>query len=402
MRFLLYCLLAISLSKISSAHEIFIPEQFQEGQSIEEVILIFDVDGVIRESIEDTADLRIIHAIKSLMKNKNVDVAFISGTPIDNDSTLEPWRRGNVSLNRVFGSLFEKELEEDSVTIYGVLGGHKMRGDGSLEIADEYPSNVSFEIGNLLLHSFFREVMNQGSPEQKNMATLLQRELNSLKLDDHTQSTNATAKEFNQIVSVIREHLDPNFRLITNGASVEAHISNPPWSSTTGSKWLQEEMEKPQYLISSLERQTVAGFAKKGTEGFNFLLVSKTNKGLTSKKHIEEKLKKFPKALIITIGDTQLDFPMHKNAHLAFHVGLKSVWAANNLSQCFMIHNQNGKDSQHVTGTLQVLSLLEEALGKSFYDFRYIPKCDSLGMWRYYSPRELLSKDLLAENFFKE
>lgn len=126
----------LTLSASIKAEEIFIPEQFREGQCIEQVILISDVDGVIREGIEATADPRVINAIKSLLENKNVDVTFISGTPIDNDLTLEPWRRGNVSLKKVFGSSFEKELLEDRVSIYGVLGGQRMKGDGTVKVVD--------------------------------------------------------------------------------------------------------------------------------------------------------------------------------------------------------------------------------------------------------------------------
>lgn len=235
-------------------------------------------------------------------------------------------------------------------------------------------------------------MLQHGSLEQKNIAKNLQIELDSLKFEDLSLSSNATAQEFHQIVGTIREHLDPNFRLVSNGALIETHTSNPPWSTLLSFKWLQEEMNRPQYLISNLapwQKQMATGLAKKGDQGFNYLLICKTNKGLTTKKHIEEKIKRFPRALVVTIGDTQVDFPMHQNAHLAFHVGLEQVWRNNPLSQCIMVRNHNGKDSQHVEGTLKVLKLLTEAIGKSFYDFKYIPKCDSSGQWDYYSLKEI-------------
>lgn len=387
------CMLIISLSL--NAQEIFVPKQFEEGQMIEQIILISDVDGVIREGVEATADPRVIQAIKSLLDNKGVDVTFISGTPIENDLNTEFWRRGNLPLSKVFGSSFQQELLDERVAIFGVLGGHCMNADGTMKVVDEYPPDISYELGKLLIQSFLNEVLNSGNHEQKAIANNLQMELASLEANHSGHSANLTADELYQIVRVIHEHLDPNFRLVTNGALVETHTSNPPWSSSLSSKWLKAEIDQPQYRISNLpqsQKQIATGFARKEGEGFNYLLISKTNKGLTTKKHIEEKIKHFPKALIVTIGDTQVDFPMHQNAHLAFHVGLKEVWLNNPLSHCVMVCNSEGKDAQHIEGTLQVLKLLNEAVGKSFYDLKYIPRCDPSGQWDFCSIREIQAK----------
>src|ERR1700733_6271184 len=125
---------------------ILIPERFQDGKVIDQVILICDVDGVVREGIEKVADPRILSAVKSFLDNCAIDVAFISGTPVVNDRTMEPWRRGNLSLSHVFGSAFEKEIEENRVTIYGSLGGQRMKSDGSLEMLDAYSLEVSFDL----------------------------------------------------------------------------------------------------------------------------------------------------------------------------------------------------------------------------------------------------------------
>jgi hypothetical protein len=136
---------------------------------------------------------------------------------------------------------------------------------------------------------------------------------------------------------------------------IETHTSSPPWSTSLSAKWLKEKTTHSDCLISILpllQKQIATGYAKKDEEGFNYLLISKTNKGLTTKEHIKEKLKLFPKALIVTIGDTQVDFPMHQNAHLAFHVGLEQVWLNNSLPNCMMIRNEKGEDHQHVEGTL--------------------------------------------------
>lgn len=374
-------------------HEVLLPRQFEEGQAIEQVILIFDVDGVVREGVDAVADPRVVQAIKALLEHKNVDVTFISGSAIENDLSVEPWRRGNVPLSTVLGSVFKQELLAERVAIYGVLGGHCMRADGTMQVVDEYAPEISHELGKLLILAFFKEVLHLGNAKQKALAGQLQAELLSLK-STHSGSANITTKEFYKIISKIRQHLDPHFRLVTNGALVETHTSNPPWGTLISSKWLIEEMHQPEcalFHLPALQKQMATGYAKKANDGFNFLLISKTNKGLTTEKHLAEKIKRFPKALIVTIGDTQIDFPMHQNAHLAFHVGLKEVWLNNPLSHCVMVCNSEGRDAQHIEGTLQVLKRLNEAIGKSFCDLKYIPRCDSLGRWDYYSLREIKS-----------
>jgi hypothetical protein len=390
--FSIRCMFMFMLSVSLWSEEIAIPSQFQQGESIKELILILDVDGVVRSSTEGTADPRVIQKIKSLLENKNIHVTFISGTPIINDLTVEPWRRGNVALSHVFGSSFEKELAEEQVTIYGLLGGHRMKPNGDLEVLEEYPLQITFELGKLLLHAFLKEVLLNGNVEQQSLALKLQNDLSVLRLQDFNQSPRETAIEFSAIMNEIRQSLDPHMRLLNNGTLIETHTSNPPWNTAYSSKWLHNEMETSNSLISSIaprERRMSTGLAKKGDQGFNFLLISKTNKGLTTKKHIEEKRQHLPHALVVTIGDTLVDYPMHNNAHLAFHVGLEQVWRNNPLPHCIMIRSPQGADSQHIEGTLQVLQLLEEGFGKSFYDLKYIPKQDAFGQWNYYSLRDL-------------
>lgn len=373
---------------------IFIPDSFLKGEPIEQIILISDVDGVVRNSTEAPVDPRIIAAVKSLVENKQVNITFISGTPIENNPKLEPWRRGNVSLKKAFGSSFEKELLEDKVAIYGVFGSHKMRADGTLEIVKEYSPEISREIGALLIQAFLKEISAYGTDTQKKIAQNLQQELKVLTFKESCPS-NETSHEFQYFAEMIREHFDPNFRLISNGALIETHTSNPPWSTSLSSKWLKEELNSSRHSISRLtptEKQTFAGVAKREDGEFNFLLVSKTDKGLLAKKLIEEKMKLYPQALVVTIGDTQVDFPMHQYAHIAFHVGLEKVWNNNPLSHCIMIRGQGGEDNQHVEGTLKILTFLKESLGQSFYNLKYIPYRDSSGQWGYCSVTDYTKK----------
>jgi hypothetical protein len=392
MRYIYLCLVSLIATFSFQAGEIYIPESFQNGERIEQVILISDVDGVVREGVEALADPRVVAEIKSLLCFDGVDVTFISGTPVDNDSSLELWRKGNIPLTRVFGSNFNEELSQEKVAIFGTLSGHRMKSDGSVDVIDEYDLETSFVLSRFLLETFLKEVEEGGSYEQRVLATSLKNQLQTLQLKNKRQSRSVTAEEYYPFVQAIRTHFDPDFRIINNGALVETHSSYPEWKTSPFFSWLQHQLDESHslaYFLAPHEKRMATGVAKRGDRGLNYLLISKTNKGIATKKHIEEKLRQYPQALIITIGDTQVDFPMHQNAHLAFHVGMEKVWRDNPLPQCMMVRDREGNDVQHIEGTLKVLNLLKEALGKSFADFKYIPQKDALGNWDFYSIHEL-------------
>ncbi len=387
----LYGIVMVTLSFSLRSETVFVPQNFQEGQIIEQVILISDVDGVVREGTESKADNRIVESFKTLLENKNVDVSFISGTPIDTDRSLEIWRRGNVPLNQVFNQVFAREIAEKRVSIFGVLGGHKMREDGRLEVVDEYSPEHSWHISKLLIEAFLKEVLVDGTATQKEAAEDIQSELDSLAYTNF-DSSNKTAPEFYPAVKAIREFIDPEFRLISNGSLIESQTSHPLWGLSNSSSWLRQEIHQGKGLVASLaneHKQIAMGVAHRNENKFNYLQIGKTNKGLTTKKLLEEKLQSFPKALIITIGDTQVDFPMHEYAHIAFHVGLEKVWLDNSLPNCMMVRGANGEDQQHVEGTLKVVEFIKDALGKSFNDLKYIPRQDSEGRWNLYSLEEI-------------
>ncbi|WP_154017942.1 hypothetical protein [Candidatus Protochlamydia phocaeensis] len=369
----------------------FIPLAFRDGRPIERIILILDVDGVVRDSTEAVGDPRVLSAIKALLQTQTIDSAFISGTPVFNDPSLEPWRRGNTPLSQVFGSFLDQELKENRAAVYGLLGGQRMTEKGGGEILETYSLEQTFAVGRLLLQAFLKQVLQDGTDEQSSLAVSLQAEIKELELKNKRQSIAATPEEFCQIAETIRQRLDPDFRLISNGALIETHTSNPPWHAALASSWFRQACEQPSFLpeLHVEQKQISTGLAKRGDRGFNFLLICRTNKGLTIKKHIEDKLRRFPEALIVTIGDTLVDFPMHQHAHLAFHVGLEQVWQSHPLPQCVMVRDKMGKDSQHVEGTLQILQILQEGIGKPFPDLKCIQKMDASGLWQWHSPREL-------------
>lgn len=361
-------ILSFSVPLYVHAQKLAIPDDFQNGKPIEQVIVLCDVDGVIRDSVDDVADPRVIEAFRSLLKHDSIHVAFISGTPIETDQSLEPWRRGNVSLNSVFNRSFDIELASNKVCIFGVLGGERMLPDCGVYIEDEYSFDHTFELSRLLLGAFLKEVIRSGDSKQQTCAQQLQNDLDRLEWNHDHQKSHTTPIEFNEIVTRMRLELDPHFRLINSGALIEIHASNPPWNASLSFSWLAQEVQKNPLLnvqLADSQRKLATGYAKKGSQGFNFLLVSKTNKGKTAFRYIQEKLQEFPNALVITIGDTQIDFPMHRHAHLAFHVGAEQVWKDEKVSQCILIRGENGEDHQHVEGTLRILYMLEEAIGKS-------------------------------------
>lgn len=350
----------------------YIPSQFQDGRPVDQIILICDVDGVIRSSTEGDTDPRIITAIKALIANHPVDAAFISGTPIAQNPHLEDWRRSNRSLETAVGSFFVKEMHDRRVTLFGALGGQRMTTPTQVESGEVYPTEVSFELGKLLLQAFLNEVIHDGNKQQKQTAQQLQPVVAALQCKPTRQQSIETAEEFRAIISEVRSTLDPGFKLINSGAFMETHTSNPPWKTERSFKWIKSQLHLPHLRISHFpeeEKQMATGLAHRNGAGFNFLMISKTNKGRTIQKHIAEKLARFPNALIVTIGDTQVDFPMHQLAHLAYHVGKEQVWKEHPLPQCFLVRDQHGRDSQHVEGTLQVLQLLNAGMGKSLLEW---------------------------------
>lgn len=345
----------------------FIPPQFQDGRPITHMILVCDVDGVVRKCTESSVDPRVIASIKELIADHKVDVAFISGSPITHDPFLETWRKGNITLDKAFDNLLTAELNTNRVAIYGALGGQQMTPKHQMETLEEYPLTVTFELGKLLLHAFLQEVEHDGTSQQQKISRALIPHLDSLKLENTQQSPRITAHEFGEIVLQIRSHLDPNFRLVNYGAFIETHTTNPPWNTARSVSWLKSQFDCPHLLISQLpeeQKQLAAGLSHRGKDGFNFLLVSKTNKSQAIQKHIRRKKESFPDALIVTIGDTQVDYPMHQHAHLAYHVGKEQVWRDHPLPHCKLVLDKFGRDCQHVDGTLQVLNLLKQGIGK--------------------------------------
>ncbi|MBA3721137.1 MAG: hypothetical protein H0W88_01885 [Parachlamydiaceae bacterium] len=353
-------------------------QQFHGGRPIRNIILVCDVDGVIRNSTEADADSQIIKLIHDLVATQHVDVAFISGTPVSQNPSLETWRRGNHTLDKAVGKYFSKELEDNKVTIYGALGGQRMTKEG-FDITVQYPPVIMFELGKLLLHAFLEDVKDIGTSQQIKYTENLKILIDELELQNKHQISTVTANEFSEVVFKIHSQLDSNFRLVSYGAFVESQTSNPPWNAARSLEWIKKQLNCPDLLISKFpeeQKQLAMGLAHRGKDGFNFLMISKTNKSHTIKKHLQEKLLLYPDALIVTIGDTQVDFPMHQHAHLSYHVGQEEVWKNHSLPHCILVQDKIGRDRQHVNGTHYVLNSLKNNIGKPLADWN-IPLKDN-------------------------
>lgn len=155
-----------------------------------------------------------------------------------------------------------------------------------------------------------------------------------------------------------------------------------------------QEMNRSSCLSSlkDAQKRVSSGIEKKDDVQFTYVVVSKTNKDVTTQKVISLIQNRLPQAFIISFGDGADDFQMHKRAALGVHVGSFKVYADNQSPQSIMVRGQDGKENQFVQGTAEMLERLNQAYGKSFYDFQYIQRQDASGKWNWYSLRELLSQ----------
>src|SRR5262249_53998818 len=118
-----------------------------------------------------------------------------------------------------------------------------------------------------------------------------------------------------------------------------------------------------------------------------------TSKGPTTQEILAGK--DLRNTLVVTIGDESADYAMHRIGveqimGVAFHVGGKADWDKNPLHQCVCIIDENGNDTQNVDGTLRVIGLIQEAMGKTFEELRFIPQQDATGHVEYRSLKDFL------------
>lgn len=377
--------------------DVWIPRQFLQGEPLQEICGIFDVDGVVRlgtKGRDAFPNPRVLENIQTLLRTNRAFIAFISGSPAANDQGLEEWRRGNVPLTEVFGSVFSHDIQAGRVEIFGGFGGQKVTPQGRGELVDGYTLECSFELTRMMIRVFLEIVVDKYGPTstQGEAAQKLLQSLLSVRLGEGPHQTDATALEFEPIVRDILRDIDPGFRIINNGPSVAMKCPQALRGVRIAPELIQEKMNQAPCLASlaPMQKQVSSGIEKRDGIDFTYVVVSKTNKEPTTQKIIAQAQRILPHAFHVSFGDGAADYQMHKYASLAFHVGSSDIYTANPLSQCVMVSGPNGEDKRYVDGTAEVLQRLIEGFGKSFYDFQYIPKRSVSGMVRYCSLRELL------------
>lgn len=344
-------------------------ESFDDQQIIRDILLISDVDGVIRHSVSEKADVNIMNSLQSLLKNNAfTKVVFISGTPVSIPESPDSWKNSNISLDKVFDGVFCDQMQDQKVAIYGVLGSHLLHPTEGLIVIDEYSLLESFTLSKLLIEAFLIECLYEGNFQQKAEAEILLSALNEVLLKNEKQPNNTCAIELDTIIWKIRQSLDPNFKLLNRGGLVETHTTTPPWKTKHSSVWLKEQVAKHPVLqtLTPLQKNIATGVAHQDDYAFNFLMVSKTNKGMTTENILSKAKKHMKNPLIITVGDTQVDFPMHQHAHIAFHVGSEQVFRDHALENCILVTDKEGNANQHVHGTLQVLQFIEQTCNQPY------------------------------------
>lgn len=326
--------------------------------------LIFDVDGVVRHHTEMPIDERVLKSFKELVKHTNIKTTFISGTPVAQRNGLELWRKSNSTLDSSIGEQFKEELATKRIAIFGALGGQKLDSNLNKVVLEEYTLGQIFEIGKMLISAFILEVENDGNENHKKAAKFVLEKLKDLDLRNHAQHADETPEEFKELIEYIRESIDPHFKLISYGSFIESHTSHPAWHSHHSVNYLKKAVNDPDCGLFSLEEEEKHvghGIAYRKVEGFNFLMISKTNKGRALKRILSEQTNNAE--FLITFGDTQVDFPMHELADLSFHLGKRKIWEHHNLPHCHLVVDKDGKDEQHVDGTLFLLHQLQVSRG---------------------------------------
>jgi hypothetical protein len=114
-----------------------------------------------------------------------------------------------------------------------------------------------------------------------------------------------------------------------------------------------------------------AGVAVQDGHEFLGALVSLSTKGRACASLIDEEVAKgaaHDALTLLTVGDSMIDYPMHRLAHAAFHVGPLSTWRAMSAdpSHQHVVHvapdDGNLAEQALLNGTVRVLTRLRAAL----------------------------------------
>lgn len=307
----------------------FICPPFLEGaeRSIEKIILLSDVDGVIRESVEDRElSFEMLEAIEGLLNTKRAEIVFISGSPCVNVPTSYAWQEDNISLYEIFYPPLKKWIEEGTVSLYGAQGGQILTPKGSCHFNEEFLLDES-EKENLF--SFFLTAYSEG-------ASLI-----------------PASQEWLLIANEVYG-LDKGFRLIDRGCEIEMQSTLDGWN-------LQQAKE---YLTQCLPNASiVSGAASRSGKPFFFLKVSQMTKEIGAHNFLKSKnVERDPSTLVVAFGDTQTDIGLYKVARsfdgLAFHFGKDGTYEGAPV----IVRSVDGADNSHLGGAIEILRNLQKLI----------------------------------------
>jgi hypothetical protein len=357
----------------------------------DELQVVLDVDGVTRHGVTDTADPRIIRLVKALLERAAQSgvvtrVAFVSGTPsIGPAAPVPDWRSGNAPLSEVFGTHFVEEMRDGRVEIYGQLGADRLlvapaSDDGANipqlmgRVDKGFTHVVQVDILAELINHYHRDLQASSDAAFSAVAPLADKCLKLAR--ESAKEKDAAAglgqgplfctgvpEEMEEYVLAVRREFDPEFRLVSNGASIEYH------DFASVMKAPHTDMKVP-----GGRGFPTSGIAHREGRPFRFVLITYTNKGATVGKIVDDRRKEIAlrrggdpaehELEVVTIGDTAIDYPMHAVASTPFHVGIPAVWDAHDSAEMAHVALVTGKDgaAPQVDGTVSVLEALVESI----------------------------------------
>jgi hypothetical protein len=290
----------------------------------ERLILLSDVDGVIRECVDDTElDTEMVAAIEKLLETKKVEIAFISGSPCASAPIAHPWQEDTTPLGGVFYPPFKKWMAQGLVTIHGAQGGQTLTSTGACEFDTDF---------------FF------GDAEREAMIYTL--------LQAYCEGSHQPFPKKDWVS--IGEELyakDKGFRLVDRGCEMEIHAALEGWNL---------EQAKAYFTANIKNGTIVSGISKRAEGEFYFLKVSLISKDMCAKKYLQSRgiREQDPKVLIVAFGDTQTDVGLYQVAReyggQAYHFGQEGLYEGNPK----IVRTQDGHDHTHTQGTLTILRQL--------------------------------------------
>ncbi len=271
--------------------------------------------------------------------------------------------------------------------LFGTFGGQELQADGTMKGVDQFPLKTSFAICRIMIEKFLQEIIEKGTAEQQQVARELQ-PLIPQELQNSEQPLNRTPDEFRTVAMAIREKLDPGFKIVLNGPSCAfktVQFQNVISQSTA------DVIRKTATELLSLDASTSASSGIEKSEGRDqrYLVLSKTNKNLTTQRIREEAKKRFGQVAVVAVGDGKEDFQMFGASDLGLFVGPEDMFNTYPLPQAMLVRGREGEANQHVPGTVEVINRLIDGLGKPIYDLQYISHQGPNGKWSLVSPREL-------------